>query len=241
MPYSSRGHSPSLDGWSPGAYSGAPVCYGATRMVEFQSQVVSMGAVLADLVGVFTSAWLGGATAVRKRMDIVGVVALGMAAGIGGGIVRDVMLQAGPPLALMQPIYLLLAVTGALAGRAFGIGGGRRERMLSFLDAITLGFFAVAGTQRALDAGMSAGPAILLGTVTAVGGGIIRDVLAQVVPRIFRPGPFYALAALLASAVYILLAMYLPRQVALLLGASVGIVLRLLAVQLRVKLLHTRE
>lgn len=203
-------------------------------------QFVSVGAVLADLVGVFTGAWLGGATAVRKKMDIVGVMALGLASGVGGGVIRDVLLSAGPPLALVRPLYLLLAVCGALAGRVFGIGGKRREQVLSLLDALTLGFFAVAGTQRTLDAGLSVGTAILLGTLTAVGGGVIRDLLAQVMPRIFRPGPYYALAALLASAIYIGLAALLPRQLALLAGAAAGFVLRLLAVQLRMKVFHTR-
>lgn len=87
---------------------------------------------------------------------------------------------------------------------------------------------------------MGAGPAILLGTITAVGGGIVRDLLAQVVPRIFRPGPYYALAALLASAVYVVLQGLMSRQLALMVGAGVGIALRLLALQLRIKLLHTK-
>ena len=204
-------------------------------------QFVSMGAMAADLVGVFTGAWLGASTAVRRKMDIVGVVALGLASGVGGGIIRDVLLQAGPPLALLQPMYLLIAVAGALAGRAFGIGGKGRERTLSIVDSVSLGFFAVAGAQRTLDAGLSVGPAILLGTVTAVGGGILRDLLAQLVPRIFRPGPYYALAALLASAAYLGLRQLLPKEGALLCGAAVGFALRLLAVELRVKLLHTRS
>jgi uncharacterized membrane protein YeiH len=137
--------------------------------------------------------------------DLIGVLGLAFASALGGGITRDVVLQRGPPLAFLDIRYLLVAFAGAFVVLAFRsrIGKGA-ERAIIVVDAAAIGLFAVAGTTRALDAGLTRLPSLLLGLVTAVGGGSLRDVLSGRTPKIFEGGQLYAIPALLGSAVFLL-------------------------------------
>ena len=163
---------------------------------------------IVDFLGVFVGA-LGGALATirdtRYRYDVVGVFGLGFVSALGGGIVRDVILQKGPPLAFTDIRYIVTALAGATIALMFETRLGRREEILIvWVDAAALGLFAVAGTTRALNAGLSELPALLLGIVTAVGGGSLRDVLSGRTPRIFERGQLYAFAALLGSSMFLI-------------------------------------
>lgn len=161
-----------------------------------------------DLLGVFAAAASGALTAIRKGLDLVGIVVLGAVTGLGGGAVRDLMIGAIPPAFLHDWRYLTIATLAVAAVIAveYGLspaGAALRERMRigsAFLiaDSLTLGFFAVSGTGKALEYGLAAIPAALMGVMTAVGGGVIRDVLVAEVPAVLSRD-FYAIPALIGS------------------------------------------
>lgn len=155
-----------------------------------------------DLAGIFVFAVSGGALAARKRFDLVGIVVLATATALGGGLLRDALLGELPPAALRDQLYLavpLVATVVVLVGHAVV---ERMNRPVLVFDAFGLGLFCVVGTAKALAAGLETMPAILLGTVTAVGGGVIRDTLANDVPIIFRADTaLYAIPAALGAGV----------------------------------------
>lgn len=154
-----------------------------------------------DLLGTFAFALNGAFTAVRQvRLDIVGVMVLGITTAVGGGIIRDVLIGAIPPIAFQEWYYLAVASTGALI--AFFLTGPNRHlrRSVLVLDAIGLSLFCVVGAQKALAFGLDPVPAILMGTVTAVGGGTLRDIMTGQVPTILTSG-LYAIPALIGATI----------------------------------------
>jgi uncharacterized membrane protein YeiH len=191
---------------------------------------------LIDFLGVFVGA-LGGALAAiretRYRYDLVGVTGLALSSALGGGITRDIILQHGPPLAFVDVRYLLTALAGAIIGRMFAARIGRNtERAIILVDAAALGLFAVSGSTRALDAGLRRLPALLLGGVTAVGGGSLRDVLSGRAPKIFERGELYAIAAAFGSAAFLSCDwLKFNREISTAVGASCGFGLRMLALR----------
>lgn len=156
-----------------------------------------------DLAGVFANAVLGGALARRYRFDPIGFAVLATVSGLGGGIIRDVLLQHGTPIALTDDAYLVTALAGA--GFAFLISseGQAWHSVFPFVDALALGCWAAVGTQKALLFGLGWLPALFLGTVAAVGGGVIRDLCVGNVPTIFGGNTLYATCALVASGVMV--------------------------------------
>lgn len=154
-----------------------------------------------DLVGIFVFAISGGLVAVRNQLDIVGVVVLAMATGLGGGVIRDVVIGAVPPPAVADWRYLLVPVVGGLVTFWLHPAVGRLERVINVFDAFGLGLFCVAGALKAQEYGLGPAPSAALGMVTGVGGGIIRDLLAGRVPVIFRYGELYAIPALAGAAI----------------------------------------
>lgn len=157
-----------------------------------------------DLMGVMGNAVLGGVLARRARLDPVGFGTLAILSGLGGGLIRDTLLQRGTPIALTDYAYVATALTGAGIAFALHIEGRMWDRAYPLVDALALGCWAAAGAQRTLDAGLGWLPAVLLGTITAVGGGTVRDLFLGRRPGIFN-GPLYATAALLASGVMVVL------------------------------------
>ncbi|MCU6479754.1 putative membrane protein YeiH [Arthrobacter silviterrae] len=156
-------------------------------------------ALMLDLLGVFFFAVSGSLLAARKGFDLVGSVLLGSLVGLGGGVVRDLVLNAGPPAAFSNPVYMLPPLLAA-AVVYFLVGGVERvSRLVLTFDAGGLALFCITGTLKALDAGMNAAAALLLGVTTAVGGGILRDVTANRVPRVFDPQDLYAIPAFLGA------------------------------------------
>jgi uncharacterized membrane protein YeiH len=119
--------------------------------------------------------------------------------GLGGGIIRDTLLQRGAPLALTDPYYLVLAVVGAGVAFVVPFTGRWSSRALTLIDALAVGCWAAVGAQKALAAGLGWLPAILLGVITAVGGGMVRDLFLLRVPAIFGGNTLYATSALVAS------------------------------------------
>lgn len=152
-----------------------------------------------DLTGTFAFALNGALTAVRAaRLDIVGVVTLGMITGLGGGVVRDVLIGAVPPATFRDWRYLALAAGGGLL--AFGLSRAleRLALPITVLDAVGLSVFSVIGASKALEFGLGPGQAVILGTVTAVGGGTIRDTLVRRIPTVLR-SELYAIPALVGA------------------------------------------
>lgn len=155
-----------------------------------------------DLLGTFVFALSGGMLAVRHRLDIFGVLVLSVAAGIAGGMTRDLLLGATPPAALGDERYLMTALA---AGGAVFIGYPVLDRLVKpvmVLDALGLGLFAVTGCRKALAYGLDPVAAIMLGVLTAVGGGALRDLLVTEIPRVLRE-EIYALAALVGAAIVV--------------------------------------
>lgn len=153
-----------------------------------------------DLVGIFVFAISGGLVAVRKDLDIFGVLVLAGTTGLGGGFLRDVLIGAVPPAALADWRYLLVPVAAGLVTFRFHPTLGRRERLVNVFDAAGLALFCVAGALKALDFGLGPVPAALMGMLTGIGGGILRDLLAGRVPVVLR-GEIYATPALLGATI----------------------------------------
>lgn len=154
-----------------------------------------------DLTGTFAFALNGALTALRvARLDIVGVVTLGIITAIGGGIIRDVLIDRLPPATFSDWRYLAVAAGGGLV--AF-VAGRRLERLstpIILLDAAGLSLFAVTGASKALGAGLGPVQAVILGAITGVGGGTLRDVLTRQIPSVLSSG-LYAIPALVGAAI----------------------------------------
>jgi uncharacterized membrane protein YeiH len=154
-----------------------------------------------DLAGTFAFALNGALTAIRvAQIDIIGVLTLGVITALGGGIVRDVVIDALPPATFSDWRYLVVALAGALIAFALGQRLDRHATAITILDAAGLSLFAVTGASKALEFGLGPVQAVILGAVTAVGGGTVRDVMLQRVPVVLR-SELYAIPALVAATI----------------------------------------
>lgn len=154
-----------------------------------------------DLTGTFVFAVNGAITGLEAaRLDIVGMLTLGMVTALGGGIVRDTLIGASPPAAFRYWPYLAVAAGGALAAFFFSRALRRFALPIQLLDAAGLSLFCVTGATKSLQYGLGAAAAVILGAVTAVGGGTIRDVLVRRVPTVLTSG-LYAIPALAGAAI----------------------------------------
>jgi uncharacterized membrane protein YeiH len=167
--------------------------------VHSTAVTLSQGIGFVDLAGVLANAILGGIAARAARLDIVGFVILAITSGLGGGLIRDTLLQRGTPAALVNTNYLYAAVVGAVIAFFIPFRSKVSRRSLLLLDALAIGAWAAAGTQKGLLAGLEWLPAIVLGMVTAIGGGMVRDVFLMKVPTVFGGSTLYATGALVAS------------------------------------------
>lgn len=184
-----------------------------------------------DLTGTFAFALNGALTAVHAvRVDIVGVIALGMVTAMGGGVIRDVMLVQ-PPATFQDWRYLAVAAFGALIAFAFGHNMSRLSTPIEVLDAVGLSFFAVTGAMKAIDFGLGPVQAIILGTITAVGGGTIRDALLGRVPSVLRDG-LYAVPAFIGAGIAVLSSLFgLYGAVTAVIAAAVCFLIRVLGLR----------
>lgn len=153
-----------------------------------------------DLGGTFVFAISGAVTAVRRRMDIFGVMVLAFAAGNAGGITRDLLIGAVPPAAISNWIYPAVSMLAGLIVFARFPLIEKLNHPVQWFDAVGLAFFAVTGTERAITYGLDPVMAALLGMLTGIGGGMLRDILANEVPVVLR-SDLYALAALACASI----------------------------------------
>jgi len=186
--------------------------------------------VVLDLVGIFVFAISGALVAVRKDLDVFGVLVLAGATGLGGGFLRDVLIDATPPAALADWRYLMVPVAAGLVTFWYHPTVGRLERQVGVIDAFGLALFCVSGALKSLEYGLGPLPAALMGMVTAIGGGMLRDLLAGRLPAVFL-GELYATPALAGAALAVAGdQLGLPVALSALLGAAVCLAWRLLAI-----------
>ncbi|HVE77230.1 MAG TPA: trimeric intracellular cation channel family protein [Gemmatimonadaceae bacterium] len=184
-----------------------------------------------DLLGVAVFAISGALAAGRKGLDLLGVIVLALVTAIGGGTVRDVLLDRHPIFWLADPAYLIVITTAALAVVASARWRRPPEPTLLVADALGLALFSVAGAQIAERAGVPATGGIVLGTITGAAGGALRDVLSAEIPLVLRRGNLYASAAIAGTATYFgLVALGVERVVATLVGMAVVAGVRLAAI-----------
>lgn len=184
-----------------------------------------------DLLGVFASGLLGGAVARSRDLDMFGFAAIGLCSGLGGGIIRDVLLEHGPPAALTNAAYIPTALAGAAVAFLVQIEHKSWDRAFIGVDAAALSLWATAGALKTLGDGFGWLPAVLLGTITAVGGAIIRDLMLQRVPAVFTQDTLYATVAIVVAAIQVIFVKTFGLNTGTGTGVAiaVGIVLRLVA------------
>ncbi|MBL8213484.1 MAG: trimeric intracellular cation channel family protein [Bryobacterales bacterium] len=184
-----------------------------------------------DLAGTFVFALSGALVAVRHRLDLFGILVLAFAAGNSGGMARDIMIGAIPPAAISDGRYVAVSVLAGLVTFLWHPAVHRLGPAMLLFDAAGLALFAVAGTGKALA--FHAGPvaAALLGMLTGIGGGIVRDVLVREVPTVLQR-ELYAVAALAGAAVVVIGRMWsVNAGVSAAVGAALCFCLRLLAIR----------
>jgi uncharacterized membrane protein YeiH len=155
-----------------------------------------------DLGGTFVFAISGAVAAVKNRLDIFGVMVLAFAAGNVGGITRDLLIGAIPPAAISSLSYLGVSILAGLIVFFWDPLVARHNNTVLWFDAVGLAFFAVAGSEKALVHGLNPVMAALLGMLTGIGGGMLRDVLVMQIPTVLR-SDLYALAALVGAAIVV--------------------------------------
>lgn len=156
-----------------------------------------------DLAGIFVFALSGALAAIRNRLDIVGVLVLAGVTGLGGGMIRDLLINAAPPATLMDWRYLTVPALAGLVAFRFHPALGRLERSINVFDALGLGLFCVTGSAKAILYGLGPVPSALMGMLTGIGGGVLRDLLSGRAPVVFKQ-EVYALPALAGSTVVVL-------------------------------------
>ena len=182
-----------------------------------------------DLIGTFVFALSGAVAGVRRGLDLFGVLVVALVAAVFGGITRDVLIGTVPPDAFLHPHYMVLAAAAGLFTFHWYPLVARFTYPVRLFDAAGLALFAVTGTEKALHHGLGGLAAALLGTVTAIGGGVVRDVLLAQVPVVLR-SDIYAVAAL-AGALIIVAGddLGLPEAPVAVTGAALCFGLRILA------------
>ena len=159
--------------------------------------------VVLDLAGTFVFALSGALVGVRHRLDLFGVLVLAFAAATAGGIARDLIIGAVPPPAIADPRYVVVPVIAGLVTFLWHPVVTRLQASVLVLDGAGLALFAVSGAIKALEFGLGPVAAVLLGGLTGIGGGMLRDVLVSEVPTVFR-AELYAVAALAGASVVVL-------------------------------------
>ena len=184
-----------------------------------------------DLIGTAAFAISGALAGIRRRMDLLGVLVLGIVTAIGGGTLRDILLGDTPPFCFNDETYLYVSILFALATFFAYHIFDRYSNALLYFDAIGLGTFVVIGTGKALAFETGFIAAIILGMMTATAGGMMRDILSGQIPLILQK-EIYASACLAGAGLFYLLSkLQMAHTTVMLLSATLVIVLRLLAIR----------
>lgn len=190
-----------------------------------------------DLIGVAVFAISGALAAGRKHLDLLGVVVLGLVTAVGGGTIRDLLLDRQPIFWLADSTYVLVIAASALLTVAYVRWRPPPAAALLYADAIGLAMFSVTGAQIAERAGLPAVAGVVLGTITGSAGGAVRDVLTAEIPLVLRRGDLYASAAICGTTTYFLLvALGVTRGVSTWAGMLVVAAVRLASIAWRLQL-----
>ncbi len=162
-----------------------------------------------EMLAVVVAAATGALTARENKLDLVGAIGLAVLVSLGGGLIRDVILQEGNVYILQQPLALPVSIFTAAAVFTFPFMVEKPDRLVAVLDIFSVGLFAVMGADKTMLYGYPAITCVMMGFFTAVGGGMLRDVCLARVPFIFQRSNLYAIAAICGSLTYITLVKYL--------------------------------
>jgi uncharacterized membrane protein YeiH len=190
--------------------------------------------IIFDLGATFIFGITGALAALRRGYDFIGLFALAFASGVGGGLLRDgLFIQQGPPALTTDWRYLAAILAAGVIGLFFRRWVHRFSKVIALVDALGLGAYAVVGVQKSLVAGLSVPAAVLVGVINAVGGGLLRDLLVRDEPLLFKPGQFYALAALAGCLLFVVLTVHfsIPAPRAGLYTVVFTLVVRVLAIE----------
>ncbi len=185
---------------------------------------------LIDFVGVAVFAVSGALAAGRKRLDFLGVVVIATVTAVGGGTIRDLLLGRQPVFWIAEPDYLYVTIGSALLTVAYTRWLPPPDRALAVADALGLALFSISGARIAEAAGAAQVVVVIMGTLTGVAGGVLRDVLTAEIPIILRRGRLYATAAIVGTSLYRLLAGVAGNTVAGAIGMVTIAVIRLAAI-----------
>ena len=190
-----------------------------------------------EMTAVVFGALSGALHAVNRKADVVGTFSLALSTGVGGGILRDILIGVSPPAALSHAFYLPVVAVAALLAMLFARWLARLHSALAPVDALLLGLWVLIGTEQALAHQLPVTSAVFVGTVTAVGGGALRDLLTNETPQVFLPGELYATAAFAGALVYALTvrAAGLPTWAAEIATVGTASAVRLLALRWHVR------
>lgn len=181
-----------------------------------------------EVAAIFAGALSGGLLAVTRKFDITGVLVLALVNGLGGGIIRDLLLQDQGIFALEQPRALLIVLAATVIAAFFFSAAERLRPLLRVVDALSLGLFCIVGADKALVAGLTGISVVMLGTVTSTGGGVLRDILCDREPEVLRRGSLYSLAAIAGSGVFVVMVEWLhfAKPIAMFAAASIALLMR---------------
>lgn len=184
-----------------------------------------------DLIGTFVFALSGAIVGVRKRLDLFGVLVIAFAAGNAGGIVRDTLIGSTPPGAISNWRYIVVSMLAGLAIFFYSPFIQRHKNLILMFDGAGLALFAVNGTQKALTFGLNPLAAAMLGMLSGIGGGILRDLLVNEIPTVLK-AELYATAALMGAFIVVLgFVLNMPSGYISILGALVCFTIRFLAIR----------
>ena len=184
-----------------------------------------------DLIGTFVFAISGTLAAAKKKLDLFGAAVLGFITAVGGGTIRDVLIGSHPVSWMQDVNYLAVIIGGVLAGFFFKKHLQKLRKTLFLFDAIGIGLFTILGLQKTLSLGLSPVVGVIMGTVSAVFGGVLRDVLSNEIPLIFRK-EIYATACLSGGVLFLILEGFgLENDWNMLLTIAYIIVLRVLSIK----------
>ncbi len=187
-----------------------------------------------NLIATFLFALTGVILATKRNYDIVGVIILAIVAGAGGGLIRDgIFLQDGPPLLVQDYRFLVAILLAVVCGMFFYHLVKKWDGVFFVADALGLGIYGVIGAQLSIHAGLGIIAALLVGFISAIGGGLLRDILTKKEPVIFFPGQYYAAAALIGIAVFLFLGVVvrINAQLAAIIAITLTFILRLAAMK----------
>lgn len=194
---------------------------------------------MVEILGTIAFACSGAMVAIRKQLDLLGIIVLGGVTAVGGGMIRDVLIGIHPPTLFVKPVYAMVAFVSVMVLFCFIRFGKvsmeileseRYERIMNLFDAIGLGAFTVVGVDTAANAGLGeyAFLSVFLGVITGVGGGLLRDMMAGITPAVLKKH-VYACASLAGALCYVALNGLVGNDTRLLVSAALVVVIRILA------------